>query len=87
MTVTTEEASTGNIVDQSTCSVTAVSATTLSLSTTSSFVLGVSEFLEISWTTTFPLIVGDIITVSLPLDYMEFISTAVVIYYDGPTTR
>ena len=41
ITVTTEEASTGNLVDQSTCSVVAVSTQSLSLSTISAFTVGV----------------------------------------------
>ena len=62
---------------------TAVSAETLSLSTGDTFTVGEEDYLAIEWTTSHPLIVGDIITITLPTNYMEFVETnSVVIFFD-----
>ena len=65
---------------------TAVSAQTLTLSTSSTFTVGKSsEALTFSWITSSPIIVNDIITITLPENYMQYGTVNPFISYSSGT--
>lgn len=61
-----------NEVDSSSCQVSAATAKVVTLSTTSSFTVGVNGELVIKWTNSAPYMVGDVITLNVPADYITY---------------
>ena len=84
ITVTTVS-SAGNEIDKSTtCSVSAVSSQSITISTTSAFTIGETQELKLSWPTSSPLAVGDNIKITIPSNYMSFqVLTSMLIFADS----
>lgn len=84
VTISTET-SAGNLVDSSSCSVGVIGDQTLALTSSSTFIVGESNSLSLVWYTGSPLKAGDVLTLTLPVNYMSytFFDRAQIIYNDS----
>lgn len=59
-------------MDSSSCQVSQTTAKVVTLSTTSSFTVGVNGELIVKWINSAPYMVGDVITLDVPADYITY---------------
>lgn len=72
-------------MDSSSCTVGTINDQTLSMTSTSSFIVGESNSLSLVWYTGSPLKSGDVLTLTLPINYMSFtfFDRAQIVYNDN----